>query len=586
VPTNGVYLPDTNTLGFAANNNKRLTIDGTGRVIFEVPQQFTTFLPGGVTGSGGFFARNGTGANDTTLSIDITPTTALGPPPGAVILSAQSSPNTSGSRNLRLVADSSSIQLGDILGPTGDTKPIIFRTDGTDRARIDSSGRLLVGTSASPSVEPGQYSRLVVAGNAADFGSEVGVFSISRTNDPLNSGDVIGDILFINPSGNAFASIKCNADASPGASDFPGRLVFSTTAVGENILTERMRIDSSGRLLVGTSTADGSAKLQVDGDALVGSINGGPLAGFRNAIINGNFDIWQRGTSFTANGYGADRWFNNRVGSTCTMSRQAFTLGQTDVPGEPTYFVRMAVASVAGANNRVVLQQPIEDVRTFAGQQITISFYAKADASKTIAIEFQQIFGTGGTPSSVVTAIGTVKKSLTTSWQKITHTITVPSISGKTLGTDGNDRFVFSIFFDAGSNFDARTDSLGHQSGTFDIAQVQVEAGPVATPFERRSIGTELALCQRYFQVYTGSHFGCNSFKYMAGARTTSFNGGGAYNTQMRITPTLTTEWNTFTNCTESTHLFDSRSVTFRVNVTAAGNYRATGGNITLNAEL
>jgi hypothetical protein len=55
------------------------------------------------------------------------------------------------------------------------------------------------------------------------------------------------------------------------------------------------------------------------------------------------------------------------------------------------------------------------------------------------------------------------------------------------------------IWFDAGSDFNSRTDSLGQQSGTFDIAQVQIEPGPVATPFEQRPIGTELALCQRYF---------------------------------------------------------------------------------------
>jgi hypothetical protein len=76
----------------------------------------------------------------------------------------------------------------------------------------------------------------------------------------------------------------------------------------------------------------------------------------------------------------------------------------------------------------------------------------------------------------------------------------MPSISGKTLGTN-NDHFVsLAIWFDAGSDFNSRTDSLGQQSGTFEIAQVQLEPGAVATPFERRPIGTELALCQRYYQ--------------------------------------------------------------------------------------
>jgi hypothetical protein len=233
------------------------------------------------------------------------------------------------------------------------------------------------------------------------------------------------------------------------------------------------------------------------------AFDGGPLAGMRNAIINGNFDIWQRGTSTTI-GYGADRWVNELGGATtCTMSRQAFTLGQTDVPNEPTYFCRMAVTSVAGAGNLCRITQPIESARTFAGQQVTVSFWIKADAAKPISVEFVQFFGTGGSPSSQVTTIGTTKTTLSTSWQKITITASVPSIAGKTLGSNNNDFLQFAIWFDAGSNFNARTDTLGQQSGTFDIAQVQVEAGPVATPFERRPIGTELSLCYRYcFRSY------------------------------------------------------------------------------------
>jgi hypothetical protein len=241
--------------------------------------------------------------------------------------------------------------------------------------------------------------------------------------------------------------------------------------------------------------ADGSATAQIS------SINGGPLAGFRNAIINGNFDIWQRGTSFTGDEYGADRWVNGRLGSSCTMSRQAFALGQTDVPGEPTYFCRMAVTSVAGAGNYVVIQQRIESVRTFAGQTVTVSFRAKADAAKPIAVELAQVFGTGGSPSAVVTALGVAKTTLSTSWQKVTVTATLPSISGKTIGNDGNDFFTLVIWLDAGSTYNSRTSTLGQQSGTFDIAQVQIEAGPVATPFERRPYGTELALCQRYYWI-------------------------------------------------------------------------------------
>jgi hypothetical protein len=232
----------------------------------------------------------------------------------------------------------------------------------------------------------------------------------------------------------------------------------------------------------------------------VANLNGGPLAGFRNRIINGNFDLWQRGTSFTGSDYTADRWASGRVGSTHTVTQQAFTLGQTDVPNNPNYYIRTVVSSVAGASNYNHLYQLIEDVRTLSGQQLTVSFWAKADATKNISVELQQAFGTGGSPSATVIAIGVTKVSVGTTWQKVTVTANVPSISGKTLGTDGNNYLGLFIWFDAGSDFNARTDSLGHQSGTFDIAQAQIELGPVATPFEQRPIGAEIGLCKRYAQ--------------------------------------------------------------------------------------
>jgi hypothetical protein len=239
---------------------------------------------------------------------------------------------------------------------------------------------------------------------------------------------------------------------------------------------------------------DGAAAAQLS------AINGGPLAGFRNAIINGNFDVWQRGTSFSASAFAADRWLNGYVGSSAVMSRQAFTLGQTDVPGEPRFFSRAVVTSVAGASNYSIMLQRIEGVRTFAGQTVTISFWAKADAARSIAVELAQWFGTGGSPSAMVTGIGATKFTIGTAWQQISLTVNVPSIAGKTLGTAGDDYLALNIWFDGGSSFNARNGTLGQQSGTFDIARVQVEPGGFRTPFELRPLGTELALCQRYYE--------------------------------------------------------------------------------------
>ena len=220
----------------------------------------------------------------------------------------------------------------------------------------------------------------------------------------------------------------------------------------------------------------------------------------RNVIINGNFDVWQRGISQTSSAYGSDdRWSNLNSGSTKVASRQEFSLGQTDVVGNPKYYSRTVVTSVAGAGNYVLKRQSVEGVTTFSGETVTFTFWAKADANKNIAVEFYQNFGSGGSPSGLV-FIPSQTVSLTTSWAKHSLTFDIPSVSGKTLGTDGADTLSFHFWFDAGSDYNSRTNSLGQQSGTFDIAQVQLEVGDTATPFEHRSYGQELALCQRYYQ--------------------------------------------------------------------------------------
>jgi hypothetical protein len=163
-----------------------------------------------------------------------------------------------------------------------------------------------------------------------------------------------------------------------------------------------------------------------------GALAATAISGAGNQIINPNFDIWQRGASFAAaNIHAADRWF---VGTTSTPSslaitRVAFAPGQTDVPGEPAFHLR-----VDQGDNNTLFGQRIEDVRRFAGRQATYSFYAKADFAFTMAMTVTQNFGSGGS-GDVTVASPTF--AITTSWQKFSVTVTVPPVTGKTIG-DGS----------------------------------------------------------------------------------------------------------------------------------------------------
>ena len=230
-----------------------------------------------------------------------------------------------------------------------------------------------------------------------------------------------------------------------------------------------------------------------------------PFAAGKNKIINGDFFINQKGfTSTTSSGnYNFDRWIFYTNTGTGTLSTETFTLGTAPVTGyEGKNFARIVTSGQTGTGAYAYHQQRIESVRTFANQTVTVSFWAKASTgTPTIAASFAQSFGTGGSPSSAVLTSG-IKNTLTTSWARYSATFAIPSISGKTIGTNNNDYLGLYLWVSAGTDFNAYTDSMGIQNNTFDIWGVQVEAGSVATPFTTAtgSIQGELAACQRYYQ--------------------------------------------------------------------------------------
>jgi len=222
-----------------------------------------------------------------------------------------------------------------------------------------------------------------------------------------------------------------------------------------------------------------------------------------NRIINGAFDFWQRGTSFTASAYGADRWLNGVSGGTVTMSRQAFSVGDTLGNNNPTYFARQTVSGQTLTSNLALIQQRFEGVRTYAGQTITVLGWAKrSSGSGNMAVEMAQTFGTGGSPSADVTGTGQTV-TLTGSWAPFAVTFSVPSITGKTLGTNGNDYSNINFWTSAGSDYNARTNSLGLQTIGVDLWGIHIKQGTHTTSavdlYRQPELGPELARCQRYY---------------------------------------------------------------------------------------
>jgi hypothetical protein len=222
----------------------------------------------------------------------------------------------------------------------------------------------------------------------------------------------------------------------------------------------------------------------------------GSLAGYldflpnRNRIINGAFDVWQRGGGgfiATDGMYTADQWRYSQTGAggTHTVTRVDQPTGSTLIGGHnPRYYLRLS-NTVVGSATAQIIGQRIEDVRTLAGQECTLSAWIKGTATGITAKAVQN-FGTGGSPSSAVTTtLGTATP--TTSWVRLHVHFTMPSLSGKTIGTAENS-FV-EIQFDCGSSL-----------GTIDLWGVQLEQNTTQTAFEREPIQQTIAKCQRYFE--------------------------------------------------------------------------------------
>lgn len=281
---------------------------------------------------------------------------------------------------------------------------------------------------------------------------------------------------------------------------------------------------------------DGALVIRTLGDAIDTSLwNSGYGQAGKNKFINGAMQIAQRGTSITlgASGYTLDRYFYGVATAvpTGTISQQIFTPGAAPVAGyEGSNFLRVNVTANNGCTI-LNLQNYIEDVRILAGQTATFSFWAKADAASTLlSATLTQNFGSGGSSSVNTTITLNTSRALTTGWVRATGTISVPSISGKTIGTGSNLTVILGMPTSAGVV----------RNGTYDFWGWQLEYGSLATPFQTASGGSiqgELAMCQRYYWRENG---GSNTPSYVVSYQANSASISGNNPVVMRITPSLT----------------------------------------------
>ncbi len=298
--------------------------------------------------------------------------------------------------------------------------------------------------------------------------------------------------------------------------------------------------------LFGYSTTQARVAVGSDGDTLVADsaatvglrYSGG--VGLANPVINGGFDIWQRGTSVSlaastsvANSYTADRFqMPTNANQACTVSRQA-TGDTTNLPNIQ-YCARIQRNSGQTGTGNLNPSSSLESVNSipFAGKVVTFSFYARkgadfSDADSTVAVVVASGTGTDQNIQNGFTSQSAFINSsalLTATWQRFTFTGTV-STSATQIG------FYWTF---------APTGTAG-AADYFEVTGVQLDVGSTALPF-RRSGGTiqgELAACQRYF--YREESSSTSGFNFATGTyyNTTDANLWKQFPVQMRGTPTF-----------------------------------------------
>jgi hypothetical protein len=336
------YDHSDDSMRFGTNNAERARIDSSGRVgigtssptnvKLEVKESATNTVGTGHIGfsgastplwvwrlsspdadlnldrySGGWSSTPALTVNRSTGNVGIgtTPETTLDVN-GAITLRPVSIPGTGKARIYERDADNK------LYIQTGTGNAIRFlNSSQTDLLNIDSSGRLLVGTSSSPSLTDGQYSKLHVIGNS-NSATGNGFINIGRglaASGALAGGTGLGVLQFTDNAGAVHAAISGDTDATTGTNDYPGRLVFSTTADGASSPTERMRIDKDGRLYLRSTGQTSNSTVRFDMTFTGGNSEYG-IAMNANSLSNGTQYI---GFNILTTQYGSISWNGSAI---------------------------------------------------------------------------------------------------------------------------------------------------------------------------------------------------------------------------------------------------------------------------------
>lgn len=455
--------------------------------------------------------------------------------------------------------------------------------------------------------DPGDVDTLLANVNAlVALETEIGVLSANIAEIQA----VAGDIANVNAVAAAIANVNTVAadiaDVSTVAAD-----IADVSAVADDIASvaavaaQLVAIISVNANLADVATVAGDtaavnavanniADVNTVAAALASIIAANPsLYKTQNKVINGNFSVWQRGTAFAFSpglAYTADRWRVSVSGGSVIAARDPFTVGTKLGQNNPVYFMDVDPASMSGASAFCLLEQRIEDVRSYAGETITVLFWAKRDSAGPIAVEIGQNFGSGGSSSVYATPTTANKLTLTTDWAEYAVTFTVPSITGKTLGTD--HYLALRFFQSAGSDFNARTDTLGHHAAASQYWGVHILRGThpasMALNYVEKPAQEEELDCFRYYLIIGGNLNGAGAVKDASGSDSGWFNAGGLFPVPMRVTPTPSRVGAIFTGTGTALggYLIDNLGYTERAETTGATKYRVYSGTVIFDAEL